>query len=56
MNVPGTYQVEYTYVDLAGNSHATTRTVVVIDTTAPLVSILESAAVTVEFGSTYSDP
>ena len=52
----GTYTVTYNVTD--ANSNAATqvsRTVNVVDTTAPVITLLGEATVTIEFGSTYSD-
>jgi len=38
-NVPGTYTVTYTAVDAAGNTGTKTRTVIVRDSTAPVVTV-----------------
>ncbi|MET0648142.1 MAG: immunoglobulin-like domain-containing protein [Pyrinomonadaceae bacterium] len=37
-SLPGTYQVTYTATDVAGNSASATRTVHVVDTTAPIIT------------------
>ena len=52
----GTYTVTYNVTD--ANSNAATqvsRTVNVVDTTAPVITLLGEATVTIEVGSTYSD-
>ena len=52
---PGSYTVTYTVTDEAGNIGTATRTVDVEDTTAPVVTLLGSATVTVEAATAYSD-
>ena len=47
--VPGTYYVEYDYTDVNGNVAATvTRTVIVEDTTLPVIALNGSASITLE--------
>lgn len=54
--VVGTYTLTYDVVDSSGN-HADpfVRTVRVVDTTAPVITVLGEASVTVELGKSYSD-
>ncbi|HEX5221031.1 MAG TPA: immunoglobulin-like domain-containing protein [Verrucomicrobiae bacterium] len=61
-NVPGSYAIEYTATDSAGNSTTNTRIVNVVDATAPVVTVLgdnpatnECHAVYVDAGATASD-
>ncbi len=56
MNIPGTYTVTYDAVDDAGN-HAlrAVRTVSVVDTTPPVITLLGSTTVTVESHGSYTD-
>jgi hypothetical protein len=54
VNVPGTYTISYTATDSAGNSAGATRTVTVVDTTAPSITINGGNA-TVECHTSYSD-
>ncbi len=54
-NTVGTYTLTYTATDLAGNTGTATRTVNVVDTTAPLVVVNGENPVTVELGSSYED-
>jgi len=57
--VAGTYTLTYSYTDAAGNAADTvTRTVTVIpvDTQAPVVTLNGDATLTVEAGSTFTDP
>ncbi|MGB3399036.1 MAG: immunoglobulin-like domain-containing protein, partial [Candidatus Deferrimicrobiaceae bacterium] len=52
-----TYLVTYDVSDAAGNPAAqVTRTVEVVDTTPPVITLLGSSPVTVEVGSAYADP
>ena len=55
-NVPGTYTIRYNAVDSAGN-HATevTRTVIVSDTTSPIITLTGDAVVNIEVGENYDD-
>jgi uncharacterized repeat protein (TIGR01451 family) len=56
VNVPGTYTVTYNATDAAGNAAApVTRTVTVVDTTQPTVSLNGPADVTVECHTSYTD-
>jgi len=53
---PGSYVLSYDAVDTAGNDALTvTRTVTVVDATAPVITLTGSATVSVDWGSTYSD-
>ena len=51
----GTYTITYSATDAVGNTGTAIRTVNVVDTTAPVITLLGEATVTIEFGSTYSD-
>ena len=52
----GSYVLTYSAVDSAGNAASTvTRTVEVTDQTAPVISILGGAAITIAHGSVYLD-
>ena len=52
----GTYTVTYNVSDAAGNAAAeVTRTVNVVDTTAPVITVLGVNPATVELGATYTD-
>ena len=54
--VPGLYVLRYDYTDEAGNqSETVTRTVMVKDTTPPVVSLNGSAEVSIEAGTEYQD-
>ncbi len=53
---PGTYFLTYNHTDVAGNSAIpATRTVTVVDTTVPVITLNGGANVTHEAGSTYFD-
>ena len=55
-SVVGSYTVTYTATDSSGNeATAVTRTVNVVDTTAPVITITGDATVTIEVGATYTD-
>jgi hypothetical protein len=51
----GTYTLTYTATDLDGNTATATRTVSVIDTTSPVVTITGTDPVTSELGAVYTD-
>ena len=55
-DVPGTYLITYTFTDTSGN-HATpmVRTVRVVDTTAPVITLIGDANLTHEAGGKYVD-
>lgn len=54
-NLLGTYTLEYQKIDLAWNSGSITRTVNVVDTTAPSITVLWSDPLTIELDLAYSD-
>jgi hypothetical protein len=51
----GSYIVTYSATDAAGNTGTATRTVNVVDTTAPVISVTGDNPATVELGTTYTD-
>ena len=51
----GTYTITYSATDLDGNSASATRTVNVVDTTAPVVTVTGDNPATVELGGTYTE-
>ena len=51
----GSYTISYTATDKAGNSATASRTVNVVDTTAPVVTVTGDDPVTTELGATYTD-
>ena len=54
--IAGEYTLTYTATDQAGNASSATRTVVVSDTTVPVVSLIGPATLVHEQGTIYSDP
>jgi|GEM_PF-1275644 len=52
---PGSYTLTYTATDSSGNSSIETRTVEVVDTTAPVITLIGSATLTITEGDTYTD-
>jgi endoglucanase Acf2 len=52
----GTYTLTYTATDRAGNSASATRTVIVADTAAPVITMVGPASLTHMLGTPYSDP
>ena len=56
-NSPGVYEIFYGLKDSAGNEAVTIkRTVVVVDTTSPVITLVGETILTVEVGSDYEDP
>ncbi len=53
---PGTYTLQYSVSDTAGNSATQTRTVTVQDTQQPAFSLVGGAEITLECGDTFSEP
>ncbi|WP_412063719.1 immunoglobulin-like domain-containing protein [Rubrivirga sp. IMCC45206] len=54
---PGVYTVTYTATDASGNAASLTRTVRVVDTTAPVVTLVGAPAPTaVRFSGAFADP
>jgi hypothetical protein len=51
----GSYSITYTATDKDGNSATASRTVNVVDTTAPVVTLSGDNPVTTELGATYTD-
>ena len=52
----GTYTLTYTHTDVAGNpGNTVTRTVTVIDQTAPVVTLVGSSTGSISQGSTYTE-
>jgi hypothetical protein len=56
VNTPGTYQVIWTATDAGGNTDSETRTVVVVDTTAPVLTLNGASTMTVECHTAFTDP
>src|SRR5207247_1339678 len=55
-NAPGTYTLTYTSTDVSGNSSSVTRTVVVRDTIAPVITIAGANPMTNECHVAFVDP
>lgn len=55
-NSPGSYTLTYTAVDANGNTNSTTRTVVVVDTSAPTVTLNSDNPLTNECHVDFTDP
>ena len=52
----GTYTLEYTHTDMAGNiGNTVTRSVTITDATPPVVVLVGSANMTIAYGSIYSE-
>jgi hypothetical protein len=57
VNTPGSYTITYNASDLSGNAATpVTRTVNVVDTTAPTINLAGSNPMTVECHTTYTEP
>jgi hypothetical protein len=56
MDVNGTYTVTYSSTDFSGNTGTAQRTVIVRDTTPPVITLSGDNPYTVEKYSTYTDP
>ena len=54
-NVVGSYSITYTAIDPSGNSNSVTRTVVVHDTTPPVINLVGASVVTNECHTFYTD-
>ena len=54
-NIVGSYSIVYSATDAAGNTSTSTRTVNVVDTTAPVLTVTGDNPVTAELGTTYTD-
>lgn len=52
----GTYTITYSASDSAGNTATATRTVIVADTTPPVIALVGSASMTHEQGTAFTDP
>ena len=56
IDTPGSYMLSYNYTDTSGNAASTvTRTVTVVDTTAPVITLNGVVSVTHEAGQLYLD-
>jgi hypothetical protein len=54
-NTPGTYTLTYTVSDASGNAATAQRTVNVVDTTPPAITIIGASPATVECHANYTD-
>ena len=54
-SIVGTYIITYTATDADGNTTTARRTVNVVDTTAPVVTVIGDTNITIELGDTYTD-
>ncbi len=52
----GDYGVEYSATDSSGNTTTETRTVRVVDTTAPVITLLGTNPMTIDVGGAFTDP
>ena len=52
----GTYFILYTVADASGNSSSVTRTILVTDTTAPLISLIGNSTINLLLGVSFVDP
>ena len=55
IDTAGTYTLTYSASDSAGNTASVSRTIVVADTTPPLVTLVGSASITLDFDAPYSE-
>lgn len=55
VNTLGTYTITYSATDAAGNTGTKTRTVEVVDTTAPVVTLNGSSSITLELDTVYNE-
>ena len=54
-HTPGTYTIEYLATDATGNTGSATRTVIVEDTIAPVVTLIGSSSINVECSTSYNE-
>ena len=55
--VPGTYHITYTYTDNSGNfAHKVIRTIHVVDTISPIITLNGDANITISTGMEFIDP
>jgi uncharacterized repeat protein (TIGR01451 family) len=55
-DAPGTYVITYTATDAVGNTSTAQRTVTVVDTTAPVITLNGAAVITHECHTPFTDP
>jgi len=56
VNTVGTYTITYSADDCSGNTASSTRTVNVVDTTAPVIALTGDNPITIEVGGSFTDP
>ncbi|HZS07224.1 MAG TPA: immunoglobulin-like domain-containing protein [Blastocatellia bacterium] len=56
VNVPGTYELIYSVADSADNAASVTRTVNVVDTTPPVITLTGANPLTVQCHTSFTDP
>ncbi|MET0650219.1 MAG: PxKF domain-containing protein [Pyrinomonadaceae bacterium] len=56
LDVPGTYQIVWSATDAGGNTASATRTVVVVDTTKPVITLNGSSLITILLHAAFTDP
>ena len=55
-DIVGSYTITYTATDSSGNTSTATRVVNVVDTTSPTITVTGDNPMTIEVGSTFTDP
>jgi len=56
VNTLGSYTITYSATDSSSNTASTTRTVNVVDTTAPVITLAGDNPITIEGGGSFTDP
>ena len=54
-SIVGVYTLTYKKVDMSGNSTMTTRSITVVDTTPPVITLSGTSSLTILQNSTYTD-
>ena len=55
INILGNYQITYSAIDNDGNTHSIIRSVIVRDTTSPVITLVGNSTVTLQLNSNYSE-
>ncbi len=55
-NTPGDYTITYTVTDSSNNTATATRTVSVVDTVVPVITLIGASTITLTVGDAFSDP